>query len=33
MTELTKYFNESDGKIREWKNRLKNDKNLSNKEK
>lgn len=33
MTELTKYFNESDWKIREWKNRLKNDKNLTAKEK
>jgi hypothetical protein len=33
MTELSKYFNESDWKIREWKNRLKNDKNLTAKEK
>lgn len=33
MTELSKYFNESDWKIKEWKNRLKNDKNLTAKEK
>jgi hypothetical protein len=33
MTELAKYFHESNWKIREWKNRLKNDKNLTPKEK
>ena len=33
MTELAKYFQESDYKIREWKSKLKNDKNLSAKEK
>ena len=33
MTELDKYFRESDWKIREWKNKLKNDKNLTAKEK
>ena len=33
MTELAKYFHESDSKIREWKNKLKNDKSLTAKEK
>ena len=33
MTELDKYFRESDWKIKEWQNKLKNDKTLSAKEK
>jgi hypothetical protein len=33
MTELAKYFHESDYKIREWKNKLKNDKTLTSKDK
>lgn len=33
MTELAKYFHESDSKIREWKSKLKNDKTLTAKDK
>lgn len=33
MTELAKYFCESEGKIKNWKEKLKNDKGLTSKEK